>query len=503
MNAVFIVLSVQAVLGAFDNLWHHELRARLPQRVSARHELALHSARECIYGLLYLGLAWFEWHGAWALLLAGLLLVEFVITCADFLEEDRSRALEPFERVLHTILAASYGVLLGVFAPVLLGWLAQPFDVVAAHHGLWSVFFSIAGVGVLAWSLRNALAVRRWALQADAAPAVAAQPAARRGDAAVLVTGGTGFVGTALVRALLGEGRRVIVLTRDVRQARALFDHRVWAVDRLDDIPAETRVDAVVHLAGASVMGLPWTQARRTTLVESRTKIMQSLLTWMRGLETRPHVLVSASAVGYYGLHHAGPVDERSAAEPGRFQSDLCIAAEHEAERACGLGVRVVRLRLGLVLGRDGGVLPALALAARCGLGARIGHGRQPMPWVHIDDATALIRFAMANPALRGAVNAVAPQVPMQSAFIRALAARHGRKAWLRVPAGVLRAAMGEMSQLLTDGQKAQPIAALRAGFRFAHPDVDGAFDALFAPSAGSGPAHPPLAARITGGDPS
>lgn len=117
MDIVFIVLTVQALMGAFDNLWHHEWSARLPQRTSARHELLLHAAREAIYGVLFLGFAWVQWQGWWVLLPTALLAVEIVITAADFLEEDRSRRLPPAERVLHTLLAVSYGVLVGVIAP--------------------------------------------------------------------------------------------------------------------------------------------------------------------------------------------------------------------------------------------------------------------------------------------------------------------------------------------------------------------------------------------------
>ena len=148
MNTVFIILAVQAALGGFDNLWHHELHARLPQRASARHELALHAAREAIYAAVFIGLAWFEWHGALALLLVVLLVAELFITAADFLEEDRSRKLPPFERVLHTVLAVTYGVFLGTLAPHLLAWWAAPAGLALAPHGIVSWGFTVCGAGV-------------------------------------------------------------------------------------------------------------------------------------------------------------------------------------------------------------------------------------------------------------------------------------------------------------------------------------------------------------------
>src|SRR5438105_648443 len=155
MNAVFWILCFQAVVGAFDNLWHHELQARLPQRVSARHELRLHALREAIYGALFMALAWFEWHGAFALVLSLLLAVELLITLADFVEEDRSRQLPEFERVLHTLLAVSYGVFVSAFAPVVWGWMQQPTGIQSMQYGWAGPLFSVFAIGVWLWSIRN------------------------------------------------------------------------------------------------------------------------------------------------------------------------------------------------------------------------------------------------------------------------------------------------------------------------------------------------------------
>lgn len=478
MNAVFTVMFVQALMGAFDNFWHHELAARLPQRASARHELVLHSAREAIYGALFLGFAWLQWHGAWVLVPTVLLAVEVAITCADFLEEDRSRRLPPFERVLHTLLAVSYGILLGLLAPVFAAWAALPAGVHLAGHGATSWVFTCVGVAVLGWSARNAIAVRQLSRQDD--PHAARGPGSAPSGPAVLVTGGTGFIGTRLVRALQVEGRRLIVYSRDVVQARRTFGPGVWVVDRLDDIPAETHIDAVVHLAGAAVLGLPWTARRRATLIASRTGVMRDVLALMRRLEQRPRVLVSASAVGFYGVPEGRePVDESSLPQPGRFQSDLCVAAEHEARRAEGLGVRVVRLRFGIVLGHEGGAYPGLALAARFGFGARLGRGTQAVPWIHLADAVGLVRFALERSTLSGAVNAVAPEAVTQKDFARAMAASFGRRVHLRMPAAPLRLALGEMSELLLEGQWTVPMAAMGAGYRFCLPRLQQALQAL------------------------
>jgi len=479
MNAVFAILAVQALLGGFDNLWHHELHAKLPQRRAARRELALHAAREAIYAVVFLALAWTQWHGALAVLLGTLLMVEVLITLADFLEEDRSRRLPPFERVLHTVLALTYGLFLAVLAPHLRDWARQPTGLAWTPHGLVSLALSVCAAGVAAWSVRNALAVR--ALGRVVIPAPAAPSRDDRIRPAVLVTGATGFVGTALVEQLRRDGRRVIVLARDLLQARALFDD-AWVVDRLDDVPSETVVEAIVNLAGARVLGQPWTRARRAVLLRSRTEVTAAVVGLMRRLQQRPRVLVSTSAVGFYGATPGGafdPCDERAPARPGQFQSDLCAAIEHEARRAEALGVRVVRLRLGVVLGRGDGAWPMLALSARLGLGAVLGSGRQPAPWVHLDDAVGLIRFALTQTGLAGAVNAVAPGTPSQEAFSRALAASFGRGVHLRVPHALLRLALGEMAELLLEGQNAVPAAALAAGYCYRHPVLEEALAAL------------------------
>lgn len=497
MTLVFTILAVQVLLGAFDNFWHHELGARLPRQAPARRELALHAAREAIYALVFIGLARFEWHGALAWLLGALLLAEIAITLADFLEEDRTRRLPPFERVLHTVLAIGYGAFLAALAPHLLAWARRPTAFAPVDHGLFAWALGLSGVCVGLWSVRNALAVRRLgaAVYTKPVPPLATGPA-------ILITGATGFVGSALVASLRADGRRLIVLSRDARQARLRFgggagggvSGGVAVVESLDEIAPETRIAAVVNLAGARVLGLPWTAARRRTLLESRVGVTAAVVALMRRLEQPPRVLVSASAVGFYGAADrdghgdAGrALDETAGPRRGEFQSDLCAAIEHEAGRAAALGVRVVKLRLGIVLGGDDGAYPMLALSARLGLGARLGDGRQPVPWLHIDDAVGIIRFALANAHLRGAVNAVAPAAPDQRRFADALAASFGRRVRLAVPALPLRALLGEMSELLLAGQNAVPRAAVDAGYVFRFDRLEEALAALAAP-AGSTP---------------
>jgi hypothetical protein len=480
MNLFFVLLTVQAVLGGFDNLWHHELSERLPAKRSASAEVTLHAAREFLYAFVFIAFAWYEWHGLWIALLAVVLGLEIVVTLADFVVEDRTRRLPAAERILHTVLAINLGLVLAALAPTLANWWQQPTQVTRADHGAYSWLCTLFAIGVFAWSIRNALAVLRhrrpleW-VRHPIAPGVS--PSHRT----ILVTGATGFVGGYLVRRLLERGDAVTVYTRDVDRALDRFGPHVDIVTNLDAIPADARIDSIVNLAGARILGFPWTERRRRTLLESRLVTTRALVSLCGRLIQAPRVFVSTSAIGYYGVRGDQRLDEQATPQP-IFQSQLCQQWEDAATAAESLCARVVRLRFGLVFGRDGGALPSLARPVRAGLGAVIGDGRQWVSWIHIDDLVRLIEFALDKPSLRGAVNAVAPHAATHLQFQQTLARTLGRKIRARVPAFILRAGLGEMAQLLVDGQRVVPRRALASGFTFHHPDLREALTHLLTP---------------------
>jgi len=466
MTLVFSLLTVQTLLGAVDTLWNHEIAERLPARRGARYELALHAAREFLYVFLFLALAWREWHGVWAALIGAALLLEVAVTAADFVVEDRTRRLSAFERVLHTVLTVLFGVVLMAMAPVLLEWLRSPTAVIGVTHG-FSILFTVLAAGMAAWGLRDAIAALGHFRPAEwlRHPIESAQQHSCRG---VLVTGATGFIGGHVVRALRKRGDTVWVWTRDADRALARFGPHVHVIVRLADIPAAARIDSIVNLAGAPVIGPPWTRTRRQLLIDSRVKTTQSVLDWCATRALAPRVLVSASAIGFYGPAADEWLTETSA--PAEvFQSRLCVQREAAADAASGQGIRAVNLRIGLVLGSDGGILPRLALPARFGLAAAIGDGRQWMSWIHIHDLLRVIEHAIDEPGLRGALNAVAPAPVRQGDFQRALARSLRRPYFLRVPAVALRLALGEMAELLVRGQRVAPRRLLDAGFEFRH----------------------------------
>lgn len=288
----------------------------------------------------------------------------------------------------------------------------------------------------------------------------------------ILFTGATGFVGPHVVRALRARGDTIWVWARDVAKARAIFDETVNVVGALAQIPANEPVPAVVNLAGAPVVGPPWTQARRQVLIDSRVKPTRAVLEWAATRTAPPRVLVSASAIGFYGSGGEEWLTEGSPPQDG-FQSQLCLARETATDAAEAQGMRAVNLRFGLVFGRDGGIYPRFELAARLGGAAVLADGKQWMSWIHIDDLVRVIERALDEEAMRGPINAVSPDPVRQRDFQRALTRALHRPLWVRVPAWLLRLGMGEMAELLLSSQRVAPARLLQAKFEFEHPALE------------------------------
>jgi uncharacterized protein (TIGR01777 family) len=295
----------------------------------------------------------------------------------------------------------------------------------------------------------------------------------------VLLTGATGFIGGHVVARLRARGAQLWAVARDVEAAREKLGMDVRVVAKPHDIPPDARIDAIVNLAGAPAIGPPWTRARRRVLIQSRVKTTQALLEWCSARGRRPAVMVSASAIGFYGPGADEWFDESSPPRQA-FQSQLCVQREAAANAATALGLRVVNLRIGLVLGPDGGILAPLSLAAKTGLAARIGRGRQWMSWIHIDDLLRVIELALDDATLDGAVNAVSPNPERQRDFQRALAHALHRPFWMWIPATPLRIVLGEMAELLVRGQRVAPRRLLERRFAFRYALLEDALAALF-----------------------
>jgi hypothetical protein len=250
-------------------------------------------------------------------------------------------------------------------------------------------------------------------------------------------------------------------------------------VTRLDQIPSDTRIDAIVNLAGEPTADRLWTAARRRRLLGSRLRVTRDVVRLIARLAHKPAVLVSGSAVGWYGLWQDEALTEFDGGK-ACFTHRLCDAWERSAKAAERHGVRVVRLRIGLVLGVDGGMLSRLLTPFEFGLGGRIGHGRQWMSWIARDDLVRLIAHVIATPSLTGAVNATAPEPVTNATFTKGLARALHRPAILPVPAGLLRRLAGDLAdELLIGGQRVLPDKAEASGFAFLHPTLGSAFAAV------------------------
>ncbi|MCP5146104.1 MAG: TIGR01777 family protein [Gammaproteobacteria bacterium] len=295
----------------------------------------------------------------------------------------------------------------------------------------------------------------------------------------VLLTGGTGFVGRHLVDHLRAQGARITVLSRRPGHALKLLGTDVTVVGALAEVADDCHFNAIINLAGAPVIGMPWTAQRRRTLVRSRLNITRDLVRFIAAREQRPDVFITASAIGFYGI--GDHVCDETVAPTDDFQSRLCQVWEAAARGVRRSGVRVVTLRLGVVLGRDGGAFPRLLLCYRLGVGTRFADGRQWLSWIHIDDVVGLIDLAISDEAITGALNATAPEAVRQAEFAEVVGAGCGCWLTLPVPRRVMTGLLGEMSQLFVDGQRVVPAAALAHDYRFRYAEFASAVNALLA----------------------
>lgn len=283
----------------------------------------------------------------------------------------------------------------------------------------------------------------------------------------MLVTGATGFLGRRLVQAAPGP---VTVLSRDpVRAREALGPVDAFRWDAQEGPPppeAFEGVEAVVHLAGESIAARRWSRAYKEMVLQSRSRGTRHLVETIQSLDRRPAVLVSASAVGWYG--DRGDQELTEVSPPGEgFLARVCQEWEREALGAEALGVRVVLARLGLVLGPGGGTMQGLLPLFRKGLGGPLGLGRQFVPWVALEDVVGLVHHAMKTPSIRGPLNVTAPHPVRQRAFAAALGRALGRPAWLPVPPPVLRLVLGEFAEELLASRRVLPRVALESGYAF------------------------------------
>lgn len=300
----------------------------------------------------------------------------------------------------------------------------------------------------------------------------------------ILVTGSTGLVGAALVSRLASEGQTVCRLMRP--QSKSTAESKdgfnvAWNPATGELGGAGVGADAVVNLAGASIAEGRWTAARKALLRTSRIETTRALVNALAKMSARPGVMISASAIGIYGDRGAELLTEESKAGSD-FLASLTKEWEAEAMKAEALGIRVVLARFGIILTSEGGALPKMMLPFKFGAGGKLGSGKQWMSWVTIEDVVGILKFAIENTSVRGAVNVVSPQAVPNAEFTRELAKAMRRPALFPAPAFALRLALGEMADaLLLSSQRVKPGVLEKLGYRFLHTDLPSALTVTLA----------------------
>jgi hypothetical protein len=278
----------------------------------------------------------------------------------------------------------------------------------------------------------------------------------------ILMTGGTGFIGSRLRRRLEGRGHTVLLVSRKPGDA---VD---WSDASLARGVRDT--EAVIHLAGENIFDRRWSPRQKQLLVASRVETTKKLAALVAA--RKPSCFLSSSAIGFYGTSETATFDERSP-HGTDFMSDLCLQWEDATEAAVEAGVRTCRVRTGIALGKGGGALSKMLPFFRFFIGGPLGDGRQWMSWIHVDDLCALFQFLLENPRLSGAYNGTAPNPVTNKELSRALGRAMRRPSALPVPPPMLRLTLGEVANVLVSGQRVLPRRAEEAGFRFEHPEVE------------------------------
>lgn len=287
----------------------------------------------------------------------------------------------------------------------------------------------------------------------------------------ILITGGTGFIGHALTQHLTRQGHAVTVLSRNPDRVAAICGPGVNALGDLKQLQAEDAYQVIINLAGEPIFDARWTEARKKLMRDSRIDLTEQLVDSIKRMAVKPDLLISGSAVGYYGDQGNTILTEQSEPHPD-FSHRLCADWEQAAQKAGQFGVRVCLIRTGLVIAEGGGLLKRMLLPFRLGLGGRLGSGKQWMSWIHREDWIAIVQAMINDGAMQGAYNATAPNPVTNREFTQTLAYCLNRPALLPVPARLLKTLLGEMSELVLGSQRVMPERLLAQGFEFQYPDL-------------------------------
>lgn len=465
---LWVAVIIQIIMGGTDTLLHHEFSERLAWQPSAKTELKLHALRNWIYAGLFLTFAWGQPQGIYAVLAISFIIAEVFITLWDFVEEDLSRKLPATERVLHTLLALNYGAILILILPHL--WYASKLPtayntiVNTSTFPYGTMVLTAAAVGVALFGLRDYLA----ALRLSGLPRGDEAPLAKelRGRKHVLLTGATGFIGQRLTKALLANNHQLIILTRNPEKAASLGTP-IKIITSLNEINDDDPIDAVINLAGEPLANGYWTKNKRDKIISSRLNMAEDIYNLCTRLYVPPKTIITASAIGWYGLRGDEILNENSQSAPC-FTNQVCEQLEQASDRLSDFKSRIIKLRIGLVLGTEGGMLANLLVPFEYGAGGPIGNGKQWMSWIDLDDLVRLIIHGLANEQLSGVVNAVAPNPVQNRTFAKALGKALHRPAAIPIPSFFLKLALGEFAkELLLASQRVKSVKIDQEDFTF------------------------------------
>ncbi|MFT7235839.1 MAG: hypothetical protein ACI9QV_001425 [Methylophagaceae bacterium] len=288
----------------------------------------------------------------------------------------------------------------------------------------------------------------------------------------IFITGGSGFIGSRLCAILLEQGHEVTVLSRQAENLRNRWHGKITVISAIAELLDYPAPNWIINLAGEPILDRPWTKRRRALLTNSRIDFTQSLFDTLQQLSTQPEVIISGSAIGFYG-ETANDVITESSRQGQGFSAELCNNWEQVALTQKQSSSRLCILRTGVVLGSNGGMLKKIELPFKLGLGGKLGNGQQWFSWVALEDICRLIIFLAENKHCEGTYNATSPTPVTNFAFTKAFGKHLKRPTVLPMPAFVLKTALGEAAGLLLDSQRVLPKRAIEAGFTFEHPDIE------------------------------
>jgi uncharacterized protein (TIGR01777 family) len=469
MDTILILIILQAFIGAYDTIYHHDLREGLPFRPTAALELKIHSMRSFLYSVMFFTLAWTQPQGLFAFLFAAIIVIEVALTFWDFVVEDQTRVLPPTERIVHSILGFNFAVIVTLLIPHWWEWLHQPTALQWLDYGIESWVLTVFGFGVLPFSWREWTSYRRLSKTEDSTLNSSFEKVPPKN---ILVTGATGFIGKTLCRVLLAQGHTLTLLARDFTKAANIGGKHLTLIDSLNTLTPDNHFDVIINLAGEPIADKRWTSARKSSLIASRVELTQQLVQWIATAKHKPSVLISGSAIGYYGPQQDAQLNEDGEVVES-FSHQLCKDWELAALNAEKFGVRVVLMRTGIVIGRRGGALLKMLSPFSLGLGGQIGNGQQWMSWIHLDDWIGITLKAIATPEISGPINATAPQPVTNKEFTKTLGRALHRPTWMTLPSFAVKALFGDMGQeLLLSGQKVLPEKMQKLGYPFKYPKL-------------------------------